>query len=319
MSRPSGLQPYPREPETYIAEHSLFPKLNPPLDYSTIQTAIKAAFERMKKTRKGKERDSLDEPAKLVKACLKHLKERNDPVIMASFFSKVDAKDVFEMDAVSYEMQRYRMLMGQFYQYLLLELMRAASKVKDSPFINASDGKREGDVEADIRPRGYSQMRLYISVKKSSDTVGGQDLGDAIKRLERVAKDDQNRNSPYLCAIAIANPTKGKIADYKTSRQIKYNSSGNPYSWNCELWGPGFFFPYVTGRTASDIYREAAKLVGDHLPFYSLKFRKESSELLVKELTRRGIADQQGRVIIDKMFEYMVKDVDTAGLGWSAL
>jgi hypothetical protein len=313
MSRPSGLQPYPREPE-YIAQHLLFSKLNPPLDYAVIQTAIKSAFERMNKTRKGKQRGSLDEPAKLVKACLKHLKERNDPVIMASFFSKVDAKDVFEMDAISYEMQRYRMLMGQFYQYLLLELMRASSKVNGSSFLNANDGKREGDVEADIRPHGYSQMRLYISVKKSSDTVGGQDLGDAIKRLERVAKDDQNRTAPYLCAIAIANPTKGRIVSYRASRQIKYNSSGSPYSWNCELWGPGFIFPYVTGRSASNIYREAAKVAGDYLPFYSLKFRKESSELLVKELVGMGIANEQGKVIIDKLFEYMVQDVDASSI-----
>ncbi len=313
MSRPSGLQPYPREPE-YIAQHSLFPKLDPPLNYAVIQTAIKSAFERMNKTRKGKQRGSLDEPVKLVKACLKHLKERNDPVIMASFFSKVDAKDVFEMDAISYEMQRYRMLMGQFYQYLLLELMRASSRVNGSSFLNANDGKREGDVEADIRPHGYSQMRLYISVKKSSDTVGGQDLGDAIKRLERVAKDDQNRTAPYLCAIAIANPTKGRIAGYRVSRQIKYNSSGNPYSWNCELWGPGFIFPYVTGRSASDIYREAVKVAGDYLPFYSLKFRKESSELLVKELVKMGIANEQGKVIIDKLFEYMVQDVDASSI-----
>lgn len=313
MSRPSGLQPYPREPE-YIAQHSLFPKLDPPLNYAVIQTAIKSAFERMNKTRKGKQRGSLDEPAKLVKACLKHLKERNDPVIMASFFSKVDAKDVFEMDAISYEMQRYRMLMGQFYQYLLLELMRASSRVNGSSFLNANDGKREGDVEADIRPHGYNQMRLYISVKKSSDTVGGQDLGDAIKRLERVAKDDQNRTAPYLCAIAIANPTKGRIAGYRASRQIKYNSSGSPYSWNCELWGPGFIFPYATGRSASNIYREAAKVAGDYLPFYSLKFRKESSELLVKELVKMGIANEQGKVIIDKLFEYMVQDASASDI-----
>jgi len=310
MSRPSGLQPYPRESDTYIAKHSLFPKLDPPLETATLQSAIKAAFVRMKKTRKGKERDLLDTPEKLVKACLRHLKERNDPVIMASFFSKVDAKDVFEMDAVSHEMQRDRMLMGQFYQYLLLELMRAASKTKGSPFLNANDGKREGDVEADINPQGYDQLRLYLSVKKSSDTVGGQDLGDAIRRLERVAKEDQNRTSTYLCAIAVAGPTKGRIMDYEVSRQLKYNSSGNPYSWNCELWGPGFIFPYITGRSASNVYREAAKIVGDYLPFYSLKFRKECSELMVKELMERGIANKQGKVITDKLFEYMVSDVD---------
>jgi len=311
MSRPAGLQPYPRETE-YVAQHSLFPKLDPPLDYAIIQTAIKSAFERMNKTRKGKQRSSLNEPATLVKACLKHLKERNDPIIMASFFSKVDAKDVFELDAISYEMQRYRMLMGQFYQYLILELMRASSRVKGSPILNANDGKREGDVEADIQPRGYSPMRLYVSVKKSSDTVGGQDLGDAIRRLERVAKDDQNRTAPYLCAIAVASPTKGRIVSYNASRQIKYNSSGNPYSWNCELWGPGFIFPFITGRSASEIYREAAKVAGDYLPFYSLRFRKESSELLVKELVKMGIANEQGKVIADKLFEYMVQEISVS-------
>jgi len=304
MPKPTGLEPYPRE-LTYIARYSLFPKLDPPLDNTTIQNAIKTAFERTKKTRKGKAVEVLDTPQKLVKTCLRHLKERNDPIIAVSFFSSVDAKEIFEMDAISHEMQRYRMRMGQFYQYFLLELMRAVSKRKDSSVINANDGKREGDVEADILPPGYIQMRLYISVKKSSDTVGGQDLGDAIKRLEKVAKVDQNRNSPYLCAIAIANPTKGKIAGYNESRQIKYNSSGSPYSWNCELWGPGFLFPYVTGRTATDIYREAAKVVGDYLPFYSLKFRKECSELLVKELVKMKIVTEGGKVITDKLFEYM--------------
>ncbi len=268
------------------------------------------AFERMLKTKKGLRREVLDTPSKLVEACLRHLKERNDPVIMASFFSKIEAKDVFEMDAISHEMQRDRMLMGQFYQFLILELMRTASKKSDS-FLNANDGKREGDVEADILPNGYSQIRLYISVKKSSDTVGGQDLGDAIKRLERVAKDDQNRNSPYLCAVVIAGPTKGRVSGYESSRLIKYNKSGNPYSWNCELWGPGFIFPYITGRPASEVYREAARVVENYLPFYSLKFRKEASDLLAKELVKRGIANQQGKVIIDKLFEFMVKDIDT--------
>jgi hypothetical protein len=304
MSRPSGLQSYPRE-SNYIIKQTILPKLSPPLSDAAIQSAIKNAFERMQKTRRGKKRDLFDKPSKLVTACLKHLKERYDPVIMASFFSPIKAADIFELDAVPYEMQRNRMLIGQFYQYLILELIRAASKTPDTIFINANDGKREGDVETDIRSKGV-EIRIYISVKKSSDTVGGQDLGAAIKRLEQVAKDDQNRNSPYLCAIAIANPMKGKVGSFESSRQIKYNSTGNPYSWNCELWDPGFIFPFVAGRSASYVYKEAAKIIDNYLPFYSLKYREECSELLITELSKMGLISPQGEIIIDKLFKYVV-------------
>ncbi|MBU1398866.1 MAG: hypothetical protein KKH85_08280, partial [Proteobacteria bacterium] len=39
------------------------------------------------------------------------------------------------------------------------------------------DGKREGDVEAEVETPGFEPgLRLYISVNKSKDTVGGQDI-----------------------------------------------------------------------------------------------------------------------------------------------
>lgn len=300
-----GLQNYELEEGSILLKHSLLPKLNPPLDNKEIRTAIEMAFERTRKTRKGNEGRVIDTPEGLVKTCLKHLKERHDPIIGASFFSTVGAKEVFEMDAISYEMQRYRMKIGQFYQYLILELMRAASKRQGSHIINAGDGKREGDVEADIRLSNGKELRLYISVKKSGDTVGGQDLGDAIKRLEQVAKTDQNRTSAYLCVIAIANPDKGWIGDYKESRQIKNDSKGRPYSMNCEMWWPGFTFPYIAGRSVTEIYKEAAKLAVKYLPFYSLKFKKQCSDMLHKELVNMGVATEDGKIFIEKLFEYL--------------
>ncbi len=300
-----GLQNYDREAGSLLLKHALLPKLNPPLDNEAIRAAIERAFERTRKTRRGNEGRVIDTPEELVKTCLKHLKERNDPIIGASLFATVSAKEVFEMDAIPHELQRHRMKIGQFYQYLILELMCASAGRPGSQILNAADGRREGDIQADIRLKDRKELRLYISVKKSGDTVGGQDLGDAIKRLEQTAKEDQNRTSAYLCVMAIANPTKGKIADYTQSRQIKNDSKGRPYSMNCEMWGPGFVFPYVAGRSANEIYKEAAKLAAKYLPFYSVKFKKECSEMLHKELIKMGVATADGKVFADKLFEYI--------------
>jgi len=30
-----------------------------------------------------------------------------------------------------------------------------------------------------------------------------------------------------------------------------------PYSLNCEVWGPGFIYPYITGLDALEIYRHS--------------------------------------------------------------
>jgi hypothetical protein len=300
-----ALQDYEREKTSLLLKQSLLPKLHPALDDESIRAAIEKAFERTRKTRRGNEGRVIDTPEDLVKTCLRHLKERNDPIIGASLFSSVGAKEVFETDAISHELQRYRMKIGQFYQYLILELMWAASKRQNSHIINAADGRREGDIQADVRLPNGKELRLYISVKKSGDTVGGQDLGDAIKRLEQTAKEDQNRTSAYMCVMAIANAPKGRLADYGQSRQIKNDLKGRPYSMNCEVWGPGFVFPYISGKSANDIYKEASKLASKYLPFYSIKFRKECAALLHQELIKMGVATAEGKVLADKLFEYI--------------
>jgi hypothetical protein len=47
-------------------------------------------------------------------------------------------------------MQRHRMKIGVFYQFLIIELMR-------SRFLNVLDGKREGDVETEIEPPNFDK------------------------------------------------------------------------------------------------------------------------------------------------------------------
>ncbi|MFL6255460.1 MAG: hypothetical protein ACJ74T_10650 [Pyrinomonadaceae bacterium] len=225
-------------------------------------------------------------PEELVALCIQHLKERSDPMLSASFYCQVPVEDVFELDAVPHEMQRHRMRIGNFYQFLVIELMRHR-------FTRVYDGKREGDVEADIDPPGLpSGLRIFMSVKKSADTVGGQDVGGMINRLEKMAAQDKNLTSPYLNVVCIATPPRGRIEPYEKARHIRLTNEGLPYSPNTEEWTPGFIFPYVTGLHPNEIYATARMVVGDYLPFYSLAQRAECSRLLVAELRRLRLVDE---------------------------
>ena len=270
------LQPYPRVDNTLLSHPSLYPMPKEPLEDGKIVNSIKIAFDRCLRNKVGKEKEKIDSPEKWVELTLKHLKERSDPILSPYFVSQLRAEEIFELDAISYEMQRHRMSIGIFYQYLILELMRNRWPT--------FDGSREGDVVSDIDTPGFGKgIRLYMSVKKSIDTVGGQDIGGVIKRLEDLAKEEKNLNRPYLNVICYATPPKGKIRGID-DRKIKTNRAGQPYSLNCEFWGPGFIFPYLTGRNTIEIYLHSIKEVSNYLPFMTLKFRKECALLLKNKL-----------------------------------
>lgn len=291
------LQPYPREKDDLLAQHSLFPPLKPPMSMELIQSAIDAAFKRCIKTKTGKNRELPENPEELVDLCVEHLRIRSDPILSPYFLSQCDIDSLFELDAVSHEMQRHRMTIGVFYQYLLLELMRHRWPVFDA--------SREGDIVADIETTAFSSgLRLYISVKKSTDTVGGQDVPGVIKRIESVAKEEKNLTRPYLCIICNATPDKGKLRSYADDRRVKCNKGGSPYSLNCEHWGPGFVFPYVTGRNAREIYLEGIKQVANHLPFLTLRYRKECAILLKKRLASLHLLDSNGKISIVEFLKF---------------
>ncbi|MBI4668410.1 MAG: hypothetical protein HY747_04360 [Elusimicrobia bacterium] len=252
---------------------------------------MKSAFERALKTKKGEITSPNFPPARLIGICLKHLQERSDPILSPSFLSQCHLEEIFGMDAIAHEMQRHRMKIGNFYQFLVIELMR-------SGFDRVYDGKREGDVEAEINTPSYKPgLRLYISVKKSSDTVGGQDIGGVFNRLETLAKQDKNLTRPYMGVVAVATPQRGVISDYSASRFVRCKDDGSPYSANCEVWHPGFIFPFVCGRQAYDVYREALKQVGDFFPFNTLVHREKCSKMLAEELKKLGLVSlETGRI-----------------------
>lgn len=291
------LQQYPRVDGLLLAKQDLFPIFKPPFPINVIDGCVDRAFQRCNLKKSGKKRIIADSPETLVQLCISHLKERSDPILNPYFVSLCDSERLFELDAVSHEMQRHRMTIGVFYQYLLLELMRQRW--------NVFDGYREGDIVADVEtPTFKPGLRLYISVKKSADTVGGQDVPGVIRRIESVAKEEKNLTRPYLCVICIATPSRGKLLSYQEDRRVKCNTSGSPYSLNCEHWGPGFVFPYVTGRNATEIYMEGIKRVSEHLPFLSLKYRKECSSLLKKRLQELDLIAENGKISPEKFLKF---------------
>ena len=222
MVKRSTRQKYPREETTELANISLFPKASPTLPIPVLHECIKSAFERSKKTKTGEDSKIPKTTEELVELCINHLEERSDPVLGASFYTQFDSNEIFDMDAIPHEMQRQRMKIGLFYQYLIIEIMKASQENGNKNFIRFFDGRREEDVVADIKTPGFNKnLRLYMSVKKSIDTVGGQDIPGVIKRLEDAVKEEKNLTSPYLCVLAIATPIKGKILSLYKKQEYK--------------------------------------------------------------------------------------------------
>jgi hypothetical protein len=290
------MQPYPRR-DDYLAEEFLFPRPSKPLSEEKLEKAIVTAFERCLKDKRGNVTVPAQTPEELVRMCIAHLKERSDPILSPYFLSQCRIDEIFELDAVAHEMQRHRMRVGVFYQFLIIELLR-------SRFKNVLDGKREGDAETEIdTPKFDKGLRLFISVKKSADTVGGQDVSGVIRRLEAVALEDKNLTRPYLCVVCFATPQRGIILPYEKARAVKRNRDGHPYSPNCEVWSPGFVFPFVSGLDASDVYKAALKKVGQYLPFHSLAQREVCGRLLATELERLGFVNPTTKRIDPQKFQ----------------
>lgn len=287
-SKAKSLQQYPRrQPDGYLADESLFPLPEAPVSAAQLDRAIESAFARCLKNKKGETIKLPQTPNELVSLCLAHLRERSDPVLSPFFFSQCRVEEIFELDAIAHEMQRRRMQIGVFYQYLIIELM----KYRFPPTV---DGKKEGDVETELETPGFDKgLRVFMSVKKSSDTVGGQDVPGVIRRLEAMAAEDKNLTRPYLCVVCVATPPRGRILSYADSRQMKRNNEGHPYSPNCEVWLPGFIFPFISGLPPTEIYKAALARVSEFLPFHALPQRRECAELLSAKLTELGLVNAE--------------------------
>jgi hypothetical protein len=75
------------------------------------------------------------------------------------------------------------------------------------------------------------------------------------------------------------------------------------------VWLPGFLYPYISGRSAIEIYTKSLELIDTQMPFYSLKFREECTTQLKDAFIKMGIADETGKIIKDRFFAFTAKEV----------
>ena len=89
-----------------MAKDELFPKLKKPLSKAVLAEGIEKAFIRSLINKKGELTPAAWTPGELVETCIKHLKERSDPILGPALVSKSKIEEVFELDAISHELQR---------------------------------------------------------------------------------------------------------------------------------------------------------------------------------------------------------------------
>ena len=68
-----------------------------------------------------------------------------------------------------------------------------------------------------------------------------------------------------------------------------------------------FYFSFISGRSAIDIYKFSIGKVAEHFPFYSIKFKKECAELLKSELQKLGLVNSQGKLDSNKFLKYITE------------
>jgi len=95
------LQPYPREGTSLLSADYLYPKKDPPIEISLLDSAVDNAFQRCLRNKRGEFKPITSDPKMLVQQTLKHLKERSDPILSPYFLSLLDVENIFELDAVS--------------------------------------------------------------------------------------------------------------------------------------------------------------------------------------------------------------------------
>ncbi|MBI4299036.1 MAG: hypothetical protein HY666_04665 [Chloroflexi bacterium] len=141
-------------------------------------------------------------------------------------------------------LQKQRMNSGWRYQFIAQESARQSKR-----FISVSGiGTAEADFNAQIKqiePR-KKPVNIYVSVKNRSNTLGGQDWPKAIQALEQVARNDRNRDGPYICVFGIA-MEKG-LQRIKTIQKTKV-----PHSPNTEVWLSDFFWPFFVNYSYEEI------------------------------------------------------------------
>jgi len=141
-------------------------------------------------------------------------------------------------------LQKERMNSGWRYQYLTVDCARHSQR-----FVSVSDiGAAEGDFNAVIEfvDKTQGPLRLYVSIKNRSNTMGGQDWPKAIQALENVAKTDKNAIGPYCCVFGIAMDRGNRYIKRQQKTKVAH-------SVNTEVWLSDYFWPFFANYSYEKI------------------------------------------------------------------
>lgn len=142
-------------------------------------------------------------------------------------------------------LQKERMNSGWRYQRIAFRCAEQSQR-----FHAVSDiGAVEADFNVVVDTLNYPAapvVNIYISVKNRINTLGGQDWPKAISALEEVAKNDKNRQGPYLCVFGIAMDRGERTIKKAAKTRI-------PYSSNTEVWLADFFWPFLSNQSYEEI------------------------------------------------------------------
>lgn len=168
----------------------------------------------------------------------------SDPAATAHQLYRKHYQDIGREQFRNRSLQKERMNSGWRYQYLAVDAAQNLTR-----FRSISDiGTAEADFNAIVafKDKTLRPLRLYVSVKNRSNTMGGQDWPKAIYALEEVAKADKNATGPYCCVFGIAME--------RGTRSIRHmKKTKQPYSVNTEIWFSDFFWPFFTNYSYQDV------------------------------------------------------------------
>ena len=214
----------------------------------------------------------------------------DDPASAAYQYLGKHYSDVASEQFRNRVLQKQRMNSGWRYQYIAEETARQTGRFHSVSGI----GTAEADFNAQVNQSDSSRrpVNIYVSVKNRSNTLGGQDWPKAIQALEQVARDDKNREGPYICVFGIAME--------KGQRRIKrIGRTKNPRSFNTEVWLSDYFWPFFANFSYEEIVSAVLHTLMDAGPpdpaTESISLPSELLEVFGQHCRRHNLLDSEGR------------------------
>jgi len=154
-------------------------------------------------------------------------------------------------------LQKQRMNSGWRYQSLAKDCAIESGRFRSVSDVNSTEA--DFNVVTDYIENNIDPLTIYVSVKNRINTLGGQDWPKAIHALEHVARNDKNRQGPYLCVFGI-------VMDRGTRTIKREGKSKRAHSENTEVWLSDFFWPFFSNNSYDEIMSAVLDVLLDKYP-----------------------------------------------------